>query len=197
MLMALVAGCGGGGSSGGSPGAPPVACGPYPSQADTPYALPYEVGAAYIVSQGNCTDFSHKVGSGDQYAYDFRMPIGTPIVASRAGVVSRIVDRFEDGTRVPGEENVVGITHEDGSVALYFHLTRGGALVTLGQVVRLGDVIALSGDSGASTEPHLHFVLVGPAGTPSPGDLPVTFWNTRAHTNGLVQGQSYLALPYD
>ncbi len=197
LILALLAtGCGGG-DSGGSSGAAPLACGPYPSQADSPHVLPYDVGAAYTVSQGNCTNFSHKTGSGDQYAYDFRMPIGTPIVASRAGRVSRITTRYEDGTGVPGEENVVGITHDDGSVALYFHITKDGALVTLGQDVRFGDVIALSGNSGNSTEPHLHYIVVAPPGSPPPGNLPVTFSNTRPHSNGLVQGQSYLALPYD
>ena len=193
-LALAVAGCGGGSS--GSPAAATQSCGPYPAQAESPYVLPYAVGTGYTVSQGNCTDFSHKPGTGDQYAYDYRMPIGTPIVAARAGNVTRLVVRFMDNTGVPGEENVVGITHDDGSAALYFHIAENGALVALGQTVRPGDVIALSGNSGNSTEPHLHFVVIGPPGTESPGTLPITFNNTRAHPDGLVQGQRYVALPY-
>ncbi len=196
VILVLLTGAGCGGSSSSS-GPATATCGPYPPHTSSKYVLPYEVGKAYVVSQGNCASFSHKPGIGDQYAYDFLMPIGTPIIAARDGKVTRITARFMDNTAVPGEENVVGITHDDGSVALYFHLTQNGALVNLGQTVRFGDVIALSGNSGASTEPHLHFVVVGPAGTPAPGTLPITFRNTSAHPNGLVQGQTYLALAYD
>ena len=196
MSAIFAVGCGGGGGSSGpqTGTATSSACGPYPPQTDSAYVLPYEVGKAYVVSQGNCSNFSHKAGTGDQNAYDFLMPIGTPIVAARTGTVSLVVVSFSDGTGVPGEENVVGVTHEDGSIALYFHITRDGALVSLGQFVRSGDVIALSGNSGASTEPHLHFVVVGPPGTGAPGTLPVTFSNTRPHPDGLVQSQTYLAL---
>ena len=194
LVLLTCAGCGGSSSSSGSATA---TCGPYLPHTDSQYVLPYEVGTGYRVSQGNCASFSHKPGTGDQYAYDFVMPIGTPIIAARDGRVTRITVRFMDNTAVPGEENVVGVTHDDGSVALYFHLTQNGALVTLGQTVRFGDVIALSGNSGASTEPHLHFVVIGAAGTPAPGTLPITFSNTIAHPNGLVQGQTYVALDYD
>lgn len=186
-----IASCGGGGS--GRSAAPLAGCGPYPDEASSPYVLPYEAGTAYRVSQGNCTNFSHATGTPDQYAYDFVMPIGTVLIASRAGTVTRITDTFEDNTGVPGEENVVGITHDDGSQALYFHLAENGAMVTMGQVVRQGDVIALSGNSGNSTEPHLHFLVVGPPGTPGVGTLPITFNNTDPHPNGLVAGLTYAA----
>jgi murein DD-endopeptidase MepM/ murein hydrolase activator NlpD len=120
--------------------------------------------------------------------------IGTVPIASRAGTVTRITDTFEDNTGVPGEENVVGITHDDGSQALYFHLAESGAMVAMGQVVRQGDVIALSGNSGNSTKPHLHFLVVGPPGTAGVGTLPITFNNTDPHPNGLVAGLTYPAL---
>lgn len=192
LVLALVCvSCGGGGS-----GATPAmtgGCGPYPAEATSPYVLPYEAGSSYRVSQGNCTNFSHVTGTPDQYAYDFVMPIGTVLIASRGGTVTRITDTFEDNTGVPGDENVVGITHADGSQALYFHLAENGAMVTLQQTVRQGDVIALSGNSGNSTEPHLHFVVGGPPGTGGVGTLPITFSNTDPHPNGLVAGRSYPA----
>lgn len=192
IAMALtLAACGGG--SGGQVFVPTASCGPYPAQATSPYVLPYEVGSSYRVSQGNCSDGSHRSGTPDQYGYDFVMPIGTLLIATRAGTVTRIVDTFMDGTGVPGEENVVGITHDDGSVALYFHLAQNGAMVTMQQAVNQGDVIALSGNSGNSTEPHLHFIVDGPAGTGGVGTLPVTFANTDPHPNGLVAGRFYPA----
>lgn len=189
-LLAIMS-CGGGGSGGGP--APVAGCGPYPDEESSPYVLPYEAGSAYRVSQGNCTNFSHVTGQPDQYAYDFVMPIGTVLIASRGGTVTRITDTFKDNTGVPGEENVVGITHDDDSQALYFHLAENGAMVTMGQVVRQGDVIALSGNSGNSTEPHLHFIVVGPPGTPGVGTLPITFSNTDPHPDGLVAGRTYPA----
>ena len=151
------------------------------------------MGTSRFVSQGNCTNGSHRTGTPDQYGYDFLMPIGTLLIAARGGTVTRVVQNFADNTGIPGEENVVGITHADGSQALYFHIAENAALVTLQQTVNVGDTIALSGNSGNSTEPHLHFVVVGPPGTGGVGTLPITFRNTDPHPNGLVAGRSYEA----
>lgn len=165
--------------------------GGYSDQRTSEYILPYSIGSAFIVGQGNCTDGSH---SDDQkYAYDFDMPIGTPIVASRAGTVLAIEERYEDSTQVSGEENFVLIEHDDGTVAGYFHLTQDGALVEEGDDVALGEMIGLSGDSGDSTEPHLHFEVLECQDCDS---LPVNFSNTRAHTNGLVDEEYYEALEF-
>ncbi len=181
------------GSSGGQTPPTSAGCGPYPEQSTSPYVLPYEPGSSYLVGQGNCTNGSHRTGTPDQYGYDFLMPTGTILIASRGGTVTRVVDSFMDGTGVPGEENVVGITHDDNSIALYFHLAENGAMVAMQQTVSMGDVIALSGNSGNSTEPHLHFIVSGPPGTGGVGTLPITFSNTDPHPNGLIEGRFYEA----
>jgi len=110
------------------------------------------------------------------------MPIGTILIAARAGQVSAVEQSHVDGTRIPGEENYVMITHDDGTHGRYCQ----------------GDPIALSGDTGESQGPHLHFV-VEPAGQ-SPlvprGGTPVTFLNTVPHPNGLREGTVYVADPY-
>lgn len=192
LIPILLLGCGGGGSGGSTPRTD-AGCGPYPEELTSPYVLPYEVGTSSFVSQGNCTNGSHRTGTPDQYGYDFLMPIGTLLIASRAGTVTRVLDTFADNTGIPGEENVVGITHSDGSVALYFHLAQNGSMVVLQQTVNVGDIIALSGNSGNSTEPHLHFVVSGPPGTGGVGTVPITFNNTDPHPNGLQSGRSYTA----
>lgn len=64
-------------------------CNGYPDPQSSAYVLPYEVGSAYEVIQGNCAPKGGVWSHFDtmKYAYDFGMPIGTPILASRAGTV--------------------------------------------------------------------------------------------------------------
>ncbi len=166
--------------------------GPYPDQTSSVYVLPYEPGRTFVVGQGNCSTGSHAKGTLEQYAYDFLMPIGTPVVAARDGIVLLVEERFEDGTQNPSQLNYINITHPDGTIAAYVHLTKDGALVGLNETVVRGQVIAISGNTGVSAEPHLHFHVQGCSGCSS---IPITFRNTRSHPNGLVQGESYTAEP--
>jgi murein DD-endopeptidase MepM/ murein hydrolase activator NlpD len=128
-----------------------------------------------------------------QYAYDVLMPIGTAVRAARGGSVLLVEERFVDGTRRPGEENFINVSHDDGSIAGYVHLTQGGALVEVGQHVSQGEVIGISGDTGSSTEPHLHVHVQACSGC---GTVPLTFKNTRPHPTGLALGETYRAEPY-
>ena len=172
--------------------------GSYPDQETSPYVLPWQAGETYLVGQGNCTTFSHTVAWNQQFAYDFMLPIGAPILAARGGTVTAVVDNFSDGTRISGEENYIFIEHDDGSVARYIHLTTMGALFDVGESVAQGEVIARSGDSGRSTAPHLHFDVLDGSCIPRDSDLcnslPITFSNTSDHPNGLVEMVSYTAL---
>jgi murein DD-endopeptidase MepM/ murein hydrolase activator NlpD len=64
----------------------------------------------------------------------------------------------------PGAEylesaNHVTIKHADGSYAEYVHLKQNGVLVHLNEHVKKGQIIALSGNTGQSTGPHLHFCI--------------------------------------
>ena len=115
-----------------------------------------------------------------------------------------VEESFPDGTDVPGEENTVLIRHSDGTLSNFGHLTLDGALVEVGQLVQQGDRIGFSGDSGASSAPHLHFETlecIGPplvfepvvSFNPTCRSLPTTFRNTRAHPGGLIEGEVYAA----
>jgi murein DD-endopeptidase MepM/ murein hydrolase activator NlpD len=146
---------------------------------------------AFRVNQGNCGSTTHAAGTELQYAYDFEMPIGTPVRAAREGVVLLVEDAYLEGNRIRGHENYVVVRQEDDSLASYAHLTTSGVLVSVGQRVGRGQVIGLSGGTGTSV-PHLHFHVQHPGG---PHTLAVTFYNTRAHARGLREGEVYRANP--
>ena len=80
---------------------------------------------------------------------DLSAPTGTPILASRAGVVT--VASYEGG----GAGYYVNINHLDGFVTRYMHMTH--FIVSEGQTVKAGQIIGYCGSTGASTGPHLHF----------------------------------------
>jgi murein DD-endopeptidase MepM/ murein hydrolase activator NlpD len=87
---------------------------------------------------------------------DLAAPMLTPEYAAADGVV------LEAGP-ASGYGNVVYVQHENGDVTVYGHMEE--ILVQPGQVVRAGDTIALLGNRGQSTGPHLHFeVHVGGIG---------------------------------
>lgn len=88
---------------------------------------------------------------------DFGTPLGTPILAVLDGVV---VTAGPGG----GYGNVVIVKHADGLSTVYAHLSI--IYVKPGEFVKQGQVIALSGNTGVSTGPHLHFE-VRKDGTPT------------------------------
>ncbi len=105
------------------------------------------------------------------------MPIGTPVVAARDGVVYALRADRPDGSRAVGDENYVFLEHDDGEISRYIHLTMGGVLVRRGNSVSRGDTIALSGNSGQSTFPHLHFDVARGCGVESCVTVPAAFVN--------------------
>lgn len=122
------------------------------------YALPFEKGKTFRVIQGYFSRFTHK----ERAALDFNMKRGTNITAAREGVVIRVK---EDGTLGglnkkyrPHGNNLV-IEHPDGSRAGYWHLQHNGILVNMGDSVKKGQLIAISGKTGYAFSPHLHFLV--------------------------------------
>lgn len=84
-------------------------------------------------------------------AEDFAAPVGTPVRALSSGVVL-----FAGWDRT-GYGHVVRILHWDGTVSLVAHNSR--MLVSFGERVSPGQPVALSGDSGRSTGPHVHLEI--------------------------------------
>ncbi len=122
------------------------------------YLLPYPLGVTHLLVQGYNSMFSHK----GRLGLDFKMKKGSPISAVRGGVVVRAVESFKKGglkKKYLRTANQVVIQHPDGTEAAYGHLQHNGILVSVGDTIKAGQVIAKSGSTGYSALPHLHFSL--------------------------------------
>ncbi len=130
-------------------------------QPDVQYAYPLQTGVLRT-QQAWDGGFSHG-DDGNRHAVDFAAATGTVVLAARDGTVMQVETGFDDAE--PGDAdavdraNFIRILHNDGSMALYAHLQADGALVRVGEHVRRGQPIGLSGNTGFSTGPHLHFVV--------------------------------------
>lgn len=85
------------------------------------------------------------------HGMDFKVDVGTPVLSTRDGVVTRVNWNWS------GNGNCVEVQHSDGVLAKYLHLSKNE--VKPGDRVKAGQTIALSGNTGRSTGPHLHYQL--------------------------------------
>ncbi|MER5886837.1 peptidoglycan DD-metalloendopeptidase family protein [Streptomyces sp. NPDC001941] len=114
------------------------------------------VSAAHAVSpvDGTITtpfgQAGHMWSSGKHTGVDFAVPVGTPVKAAASGVVIKSGPGGAYG-------NELVIKHDNGQYTQYAHLS--AFRVHQGAHVAGGDVVALSGNTGNSTGPHLHFEL--------------------------------------
>jgi len=106
-----------------------------------------------VLAQWNASSFGWRIDpfTGERALHegvDFAADVGTPIVAAAGGVVIT-------SERHPEYGNMVEIDHGNDLTTRYAHLSR--ILVKPGTLVRRGQEIAVSGSTGRSTGPHLHF----------------------------------------
>lgn len=131
--------------------------------------LPFPAGGAYEVIQGNHGSFTH---SGfNTYAWDFAMPENAPVAAAASGRVVRVKQDGKAGGpshEFFGQGNTIILDHGNGYYTQYLHLAQNSARVTEGQLVNGGEVIALSGNTGFSSMPHLHFQVQDATGRSLP-----------------------------
>ena len=126
------------------------------------YLPPFKNFKPMKVTQSFKGRFSHN-SQPSLYAIDIGMTVGTQISAARGGVVISTKDDYASaGVSSPffiDKANVVRVLHDDGTYAVYAHLLLGSIRVKAGDKVKAGQILALSGNTGYSTGPHLHFVI--------------------------------------
>jgi murein DD-endopeptidase MepM/ murein hydrolase activator NlpD len=128
------------------------------------YAFPFPRGMSYAIIQAYGGSLSHDTDF-SRYAIDFDLAVGDTITAARDGVVVSVLERHDRGGNDPDLRpmgNYVTLHHADGMLTQYVHLMQNGALVDVGDTVRAGQPIALSGATGFTSRPHLHFNVLRP-----------------------------------
>jgi hypothetical protein len=122
--------------------------------------IPFGCGLAFPVSQ------THNTGShvqNDSWAWDFRMPVGTPVVAAMNGVVRMARGDSSTGGCDPAfakDANYVVIDGPRGYETQYLHFSR--VVVNAGEQVHVGQLLGYSGETGWACGAHLHFKVAKP-----------------------------------
>lgn len=158
------------------------------------YTLPFTAGASFKVTQAYHGHFSHQ--GPDEFAVDFKMPEGTPIVAAREGLVVAVKDDSNKGgasRKYEDMANMITIQHGDGTMAHYCHLAHRSAKVRIGQNVKAGSLLGLSGNTGFTSGPHLHFAVFKARDGRGRQTIPVKFRTAEASGITLQEGKSYRA----
>ncbi|PJZ58849.1 M23 family metallopeptidase [Leptospira barantonii] len=162
-----------------------------PKNKNVIYRLPFE--SASRIGQGYNGKFTH---TGQfPYALDFTLNEGSPVLAAREGLVIATQDKYHSGGTTPffrDKANFIQILHKDGSIAEYAHLKHKGVLVQVGQTVRTGERIGLSGNTGFSSAPHLHFHVFKPTSDFQTLDsFPTAFETDEGVLDELKEGVVY------
>lgn len=165
---------------------------------DALYLMPYEPGESYRVLQGYGSRFSHT--GNEEFAVDFKMAEGTPVHAARGGVVARVEESHSIGCWEDGcgdYANFIVVLHDDGTTGEYYHLQQNGALVEPGERVRAGQRIGLSGNTGHTALPHLHFAVYRAASWGTTQSIPVRFLSADGIVSRPRRGGRYPAVVPD
>lgn len=155
-----------------------------PKQTSYDFNLPF-TGTALLTqgfSTGTHVDYL-------KFSADFDLEVGRDVLAAGGGQVVSIKDGFGDGYFTPlymQKANEVLICHSDGTLTLYSHLLKNTLKVKVGDKVRVGQVIAKSGNSGYTSAPHLHFDARVPVDYRKYETVKFTFNN-----NSIIQGYYY------
>jgi murein DD-endopeptidase MepM/ murein hydrolase activator NlpD len=181
-------------------------------QTKTNLRLPFD-GEWFVFWGGRTVEQNHHAASTDQrFAYDFVVVkndvthqgegvanedyycFGLEILAPANGVVVVATDGVPDQT--PGKlnpaqpaGNYVVLDHQNGEFSFLAHLQQGSVAVAEGDEVQTGEVLGRCGNSGNSSEPHLHYHLQTTAILFGGEGLPAQFQNYMANGEAVTRGE--------
>jgi murein DD-endopeptidase MepM/ murein hydrolase activator NlpD len=125
---------------------------------------PFPRGRRYKIIQAYNGSFSHN-SDFSRYAIDFDLAIGDTVCAAADGLVMEVIQGYDIGGNSRDYRpyaNFITILHADGYLTQYVHLKHKGALVQAGDRVKTGQAVGLSGQTGFTSTPHLHFNVLKP-----------------------------------
>lgn len=178
---------------------PELAATPVP--VEDPYAAEFaviesEIGAAHAWPVPDCYNVTQKY-SDSHPAWDIGADTGTPVVATDDGTVT--ITQVWNGIVTEGDNNSYGhmvqITHADGTVTLYAHMSEIN--VREGDTVVRGQQIGRVGQTGNADGPHLHFEVITAAGKADPDnyfEAESSAEYTMTYVSLLEQGISLLGV---
>jgi murein DD-endopeptidase MepM/ murein hydrolase activator NlpD len=142
------------------------------------YTLPFEKNKKVFLIQAYESKMSHK----GERALDFKIKKKTKVCAARDGIVAALRSDSDKGGLKDenlSDGNYISIRHNDGSMAHYWHLQKEGVFVNIGDTVKAGQSIGLSGNTGYSAFPHLHFEVQGYDASGNYVQLPTRFYTNK------------------
>ena len=151
----------------------------------------------FLPSQRYAYDFiivddDGKSASGDRRSLSSYYCYGKDIIAPADGKVVSLYDKYKnsfvdgknafcDSSNIAG--NYIVIKHNDSEYSAIAHLVPGSLVVKKGDIVKQGQVIAKCGNSGNSSEPHIHFQLQSGKSFFMSAGLPIAFTDVKAQEN--------------
>ena len=127
------------------------------------FRIPFQKDTTIIVCQS--ADGPQITHLDKPYAIDFCVPENTPIIAARDGVVTEVVQEYKESgwkEELKNKANFINILHDDGFITRYVHLPYNGSKVSVGDRVKVNQIIGVVGMTGYTNGPHLHFELLEP-----------------------------------
>lgn len=120
------------------------------------FSLPLDAGAFRTPEAGGSFDAPRSSGSQKHNGIDLSVSTGSNVYSIKDGIVKKVYSDSRGGKQIV-------IEHNDGTRSGYAHLSKHD-LFSVGDPVKAGDVIGLSGNTGTSSGPHLHFTYTDAQG---------------------------------